>query len=334
MTSLRFAAAAFVVVHHAFGPDDVPIVDLGYLGVTFFFVLSGFVLTWSGSADHGAGPFYRNRVARIVPLHYLTLVAAIFIPLAMTGSTWLFVQNLALLQAWSPAGAHSFNWVSWSISAEAFFYLVFPWLLRGLRRLGDRALMLLAVGSWLAMAVVSQGLRIFAPDVQFFFSYDFPPYRLGEFVIGVILALLMRRGWAPAKRVLGLAVVAGVALVVAILVADLFRPGGRDQFALLATPAVVVLLYVVVSAESARDRWWLTSRPLRRLGEWSFALYLVHALVIRLIGAMLGQSEAGYLPFGWAMVACLVSVALSAALCEGVEKPLERRLRSRSRGGN
>src|SRR6476619_697205 len=114
-----------VVAHHYFG------FKAGYSGVSFFYVLSGYVLTlnyrdkvgtWSGRWH-----FWWKRVARIYPLHVLTLV--ISIPIALSRTGWLV--NLALLQSWVPKASFysSFNAPAWSISNEAFFYATFPALL-------------------------------------------------------------------------------------------------------------------------------------------------------------------------------------------------------------
>jgi peptidoglycan/LPS O-acetylase OafA/YrhL len=100
------------VLHHAYLSSPFHMLSLGYLGVTYFFVLSGFVLTWSQSARYGAGTFYRHRFARIGPLHYLTLVVAVVVPLNVVPSLATLIQNLTFTQAWTFDGTRSFNWVS------------------------------------------------------------------------------------------------------------------------------------------------------------------------------------------------------------------------------
>jgi peptidoglycan/LPS O-acetylase OafA/YrhL len=330
LTSLRFFAAFFVVLHHSIGPSRPPIIDLGYLGVTFFFILSGFVLTWSDASGGGAKSFYRNRIARILPMHYLTLLAAVVIPLSLAASPWLFAQNVTMLQAWSPTGAQSYNWVSWSISDEAFFYLLFPLAILVIRRLGNRALIAVAIGAWAAMAMVSALVHTMGTSAQFY-VYDFPPYRFGEFLIGVVLALLMTREFTIPRALVRVLSVAAVAVLAAVFAIDFSHPLGRSEAALIIDPIVVVLLYVVVTEEGKRGDWWLTSRWLRRLGEWSFCLYLVHALVTRVVSDLIGRHAAGYLPAGWVVVTCAASIAVAGLCCEYFEKPIERRLRSRSR---
>src|SRR6266508_2403518 len=82
LTGLRWWAAFFVFCHHMTNLAPLPIRDFlkyGTSGVTFFFVLSGFVLTWSAQPGTKIRTFYRRRFARIFPLYFLTLVAAFFV---------------------------------------------------------------------------------------------------------------------------------------------------------------------------------------------------------------------------------------------------------------
>lgn len=328
LTSLRFFAAAFVVVHHAFGPDNIPVVDLGFLGVTFFFVLSGFVLTWSGSADNGIWACYRNRFARVYPLHLVTLLAAALLPFAMKDGPGTFLQNVLLFQAWTPDGAHSFNWVSWSISDEAFFYLLFPFVIMMLRGRSARTLVVTAVLAWLAPVVLTVILNRAVPAEAFFLTYDFPPFRFGEFLVGVCLALWMRQG-IPVTAFVSRAAVVGSGLCVAmIMVADIVHPIGRSYNSAVFLPVVVVVLFVAAMRDVSGRPSVLHNSKLVTLGQWSFALYLVHMLVIRALAAVIGADRPAYLPWWAAILALVLSVALSGIAFQFIEKPLEKRLRS------
>lgn len=328
LTSLRFFAAAFVVVHHAFGPDNIPVVDLGFLGVTFFFALSGFILTWSGSSDNGVWACYRNRFARVYPLHVVTLLIAVMLPFAMSDGPATFVQNLFLLQAWTPDGAHSFNWVSWSISAEAFFYLLFPFVISVLRNRSPRTLLVTGGLAWLVPVVLTAVLNRTVPDVAFFLTYDFPPFRFGEFLAGVCLALWMKQGGRPTQLMVRGSLAAAGIFAAVIIAADVLHPLGRSYDSALLLPCVLVVLFAAATSDSAGRPSILHSRYLVTLGQWSFALYLVHMLVIRCFSYLIGQDRASYLPWWAALLAAVLSVAASGVAYSLVEKPLEKRLRS------
>src|SRR6478736_4236025 len=122
LTSLRFVAAALVLVHHLviYAPTLTVVSQLasiGYVGVTFFFVLSGFVLTWAWSPELQARTFYRRRFARVYPVHLLFVVVSAFSERLDWGA---LPANVSLLQAWSPDDTvvRSFSGVSWSLSCE------------------------------------------------------------------------------------------------------------------------------------------------------------------------------------------------------------------------
>src|SRR5208283_4069809 len=129
LTGLRFVAAAMILIHHAsvFG-IKLPALALDH-GVSFFFVLSGFVLAYvhpSIGSAYELRAFLWNRVVRVWPAHLVMLfVALILLNLPIT---WAFPLNFFLLQAWVPVwdSYFSYNAVSWSISTELGFYLAFP----------------------------------------------------------------------------------------------------------------------------------------------------------------------------------------------------------------
>src|SRR5436305_6703277 len=129
LTGLRFWFAFLVVMHHSlqhwFGPRVYPVADFGYIGVDFFFVLSGFVLTWSCRPHLRPTRFWWNPVARIWPLHLTTLVLAVVFVRSQIATPGVggTVANLLLVQAWFPAQPTYFgyNAVAWSLSCEVFF---------------------------------------------------------------------------------------------------------------------------------------------------------------------------------------------------------------------
>ena len=138
LTALRFFAAALVALFHGSmsvtGSGADGIVRFGYVGVTFFFVLSGFVLTWTWKPDASPRQFYLRRFARVYPAHLLTALIALSLGLlgviSVDASPVSVPLNLSLLQSWVPdyAVTYSLNGPSWSLSDEIFFYAVFPLL--------------------------------------------------------------------------------------------------------------------------------------------------------------------------------------------------------------
>ena len=347
LTGLRFAAALLVFgfhiqAMHVFRADSAGERVVGHLfghgavGVSFFFILSGFVLTWSARSGERARRIWRRRAAKIYPNHLVTAAIAIAGLLALpgvadAGSSRLagVLPNLLLLQAWDPNPAVYFglNTVSWSLSCEALFYFCFPFLLRLLGRVGERALWPLAAG--LAAIVWCLPLATFGSSsaTSYWLIYVFPPSRLAEFCLGMVLARIVRVGRWPRIP----AWVAAVLLVAAYIAVG-YVPTRFGYVA--ATVIPLALLVPALATADVRGRGSLWSR--RRavwLGEVSFAFYLIHQLVIRYTLKVLSRAVGD--PGTWSaarsveVAVAMVAMSLLAAwvLYRVVEQPLNRRLR-------
>ncbi|WP_375399157.1 acyltransferase family protein [uncultured Amnibacterium sp.] len=327
LTSLRFFAAALVVVVHlqAIWPGAV-ILQRGEVGVSFFYVLSGFILAWRPSSGDTAARFYRRRFARIVPVHLLTWAVAIAVYAGISGSFGPLLGDglsLVLLQAWVPVGAiaYSANGVAWSLSVEVLFYACFPLLLRLLRRLMDRPPdrpsargLWIVVGAMLGLVLL---VPLVAPPPPF--AYIFPPARLPEFVIGVAVSLLVQAGWRPPIGFLPAAVIAGAAVAVG------FVPGFPERWVFAAVTVVPFALLIAAACRSDVDGTSrLAGRAWVRLGEWSFALFMTHQIVLRAFDAIVPDQGLRVVLLVPVLALC---VAIAGATFHFVERPLERRLR-------
>ena len=140
LTGLRFVAALVVVVSHY--PELVPISGLavaldrqGGAGVNVFFVLSGFVLTYSyfdsfRNTPRGSASFLRARLARIFPMHVAALILVTPVILLIASerpSLRSWFVNVTMLQALIPVKeTQLWNIPSWSVSDELIFYCLFP----------------------------------------------------------------------------------------------------------------------------------------------------------------------------------------------------------------
>ena len=213
LTSLRFFAAFAIVLLHAklyarwewLAPLELP---LGQ-GVSFFFVLSGFILShvYSARPAIGYGRFLQLRIARLWPVHVFTLlVAAAFVePAAFDGvgifsrpST--FLANITLTQSLFPYPAFLYSWnaVSWSLSTEMGFYLAFPLLLPLLPRYWPLFLTLpIALVAGVGYGMERLGTPLSGDNAYTFWMssllYAFPLARLPEFCLGMVTYLFWRR---------------------------------------------------------------------------------------------------------------------------------------------
>lgn len=114
----------FVNIHKA-----IPM-QLGSAGVTFFFLLSGFIIYWSSRPDDTPLKFYRRRVLKIFPTHWITtlmLLAVVSVPMAKL-VTWL--PEVLLVHTYHPQWTYlgALNVPAWSLVAEMLFYFSFPLL--------------------------------------------------------------------------------------------------------------------------------------------------------------------------------------------------------------
>ncbi|MBT2521280.1 acyltransferase [Arthrobacter sp. ISL-28] len=341
LTGLRFFAAMAVVFYHLhlYFPkitDSLAIFRYGFTGVSFFFILSGFVLTWSHRADVRSGRFYWNRVARIWPLHLLTMILSIWIPMlsASPPADWSAIPFvLTLTQAWIPASGflNAFNGVSWSLSCEAYFYLLFPLLFR---HLSSRPRVAGIAGTvFVALIIVGICLSKYSSiQTANYLLGTMPLYRMGEFVLGMCLAMIMKRGWRPAFRLqhaIGMTALLTVGLFVAPLIVNVMSGPVPVIYAnLIMIPGFLALIATAASRDLSASSTVFGSKALVRLGQWSFALYLVHELVIRLARPFLADIPIDG-TFGVAVLAVVSSIGLSGVLHEFVEKPAEKWLRSR-----
>ncbi|MGW4158407.1 acyltransferase family protein [Streptomyces sp. NPDC004788] len=347
LTGLRWFAAFGVFLFHSYGyvkeaPALARLMTTGYEGVVFFFVLSGFVMTWVARPEDTPARFYRRRFARIWPLLAVTtLVFAVLekwwlgLPVSAADVVW----TLTLTQAWSLDHFYSLNIVTWTLSVEAFFYLAFPLLHRLLARRSSAQLGLLAaltVAATAATRAVALGLGLPTEVARLVTSS--PLSLTPMFVLGMCASLLVRRGHRPP---------CGSGAALALTAASLLLgwlwlchpdtvPGvtpGPGMLDALLMPSFALLITTAalhdVRADTTGGRSLLRSRPLVKLGEWSFAFYICHLVMLRIFRHLGLGPGPGLRADALSMTLVLLpTLVLAALLHEYVEKPAERRLRS------
>jgi peptidoglycan/LPS O-acetylase OafA/YrhL len=214
------------------------------------------------------------------------------------------------------------NGVAWSLSCEAFFYVLFPFILPwviGLTMSWRRAVMALVVGAIVAVAFVAH--LVLRGTAQVWFPYILPVTRLFEFVLGILVALEVRDGSWP-----DLPLWAAVSMAVAAYAVVTRAPPSFRWVAVTVVPFSFVI-GAVASRDLGRHPPWFTRSRLVVLGEWSFAFYLLHQLVLRSWLA-LGLPTRGVVAGIGPPLLLAASVLLSALLFAYFERPMERRLRS------
>ncbi len=331
LTSLRFLAALWVFIFHlriwhgpiAFGPLD-KIIHAGPVGMAFFFVLSGFILALAAEGTDPLADFRGyavRRFARIYPVYLFIIVAGWLLngfagdlgekPLRSAAAH--AVADVTLTNAWFPqlfSGGHGRDG-TWSLSAEVFFYALFPLILHHARGLSERALTLgirWALGLLFFFSILGKYIQ---PDsvAGFIVFYSIPIFRLPEFVAGVFAGVLAMRAATtpPSSRQLGWGFLAIVAYFAIFAKSLPFVAHG-----LFAIPFLLLAFtYFARTSEGPVVRAF-AHPALVFLGEASFALYLVQLVTIpwfkeHAAGLGLGMCPALAVCFAVTLViACLV----------------------------
>jgi peptidoglycan/LPS O-acetylase OafA/YrhL len=305
LTGLRFLAAAAVFGFHATYLTTGPVSHAlqvvfgrGGSGVGLFFVLSGFVLAWSARPSDTAGAVWQRRAARILPAYLVIWLLAGAAASWLTGSTpWRAgAANLLLVQAWIPRESIYFGWngPAWSLSCEAFFYLLLPFVLPRLEGLSARGRLRLA-SALVALDVALAVLAGFTTpretsvlDSQFGFVgwlvYICPLGRLPEFVIGLLAAVSVRDRQLPRVRL-----PVAIGAVAAAYVATYASAHFVVQVGILVLP-FALLVVALAQRDLTAGRSWLATRRLVVLGEWSYAFYLTHHLLLQIAQRAVGET--------------------------------------------
>lgn len=341
LTSLRFFLSLTVALIHYNGQvaplrfadalDAIPHL------VTGFYMLSGFLLTYQYTAagwHTRASTFWKARIARIVPLYWFCLAATVMVlPLRFfipDQSKWSLISatNLSFLHGWSADPDVYFGWIppAYTLSAEAFFYACFPAIMLTWARWRWWLVVSAAFALGIPVAAATTG----RPDLATYAHVVCPLSRLLEFVLGCGLARVFHRyGSRAAPR----GVVACLELILLAIVAHLVLTGGWVWHISQVPKSVQDLLY---------DRGWsipfyiglvwllagqrgVIARALSWpvfvfLGEASYALFLVHDIVVRFMMSHRDSLPAIAPALQFALY-LVISIGLSSALLVLVERP-------------
>jgi peptidoglycan/LPS O-acetylase OafA/YrhL len=331
-TSIRGIAALLVVCYHLqFGTpflysweSATPFFRVGYLWVDLFFILSGFVISYSARTDERAPfgwteikSFWLLRFARIYPLHLFCLLVLLAEALAETavglvlrkqlvapdlwssGSLLNFLEQALLLNGWGVTGRIGWNVPSWSISTEMVAYLLFPALAAFMVRGGRAALAVMGIAAicFYAWVAATTGVLDIVKGAAVLRC-------LAGFSLGMVLYATRAQFDRLSDATLGVLQAVGAAIAIGTPLLGLNDVAAIPGFFLLV-------------AATWPDRGWLT-RPLRTrvlhwLGEISYSVYLNHfwvlaawhfvmARVLRLLGVPPLAGRAVILAGGVALV--------------------------------
>ena len=302
----RGIAAAFVALYHLNFANhlyDWNFLRNSYLFVDFFFVLSGFVITHAYinklKNTNDFKLFISRRLSRLLPLHIFILALFIVLELSklllvqsgvwnldtppFTGeySIQSLVSNILLMHSLGIHDHLSWNYPSWSISVEFYTYIIFS--IVGVIGYKYRKLMPLLYFSLIL--------------VSFYFIYNHTnnlndaTYHFGIFrcIIGFFLGGICYRFFLLTRGiVLPYATFIEVSLMIAIYFFVTYF--GKERLSIIA-PLIFTVTVYVFSFEQGKISTLLKVNLIQNLGKWSYSIYMVHALIILIIGRSLNLFE-------------------------------------------
>lgn len=334
--SLRGIFALFIFLHHvlvfAAGGDS---------GVSFFIMLSGFVLCdgyQQRILDNAITykSFIVRRIVKIYPLHLLCLAAAFVLLFPEQHNPLVWLVNLLLLQSSFPNPAIHFsgNNVSWFLSVLLLCYGVFPFIIRFVGK--SLRKFLLAVCALLVVYFLA--IQFVPADMSNSVIYINPLFRLPDFILGILLWQILRKNTETfSSRISGMGIgtktiieLGGIALF--ILTVAVY-PYVSPRYGLVAlwwpASAALISVFSLFNENGGFVSRLLQIKPLVFFGNMSFSFYMVHVLVIT-AARRLVENYGLTVPDAVFILSTLAAAAVIAyAVWRYYEKPVTRKLLSR-----
>jgi len=345
LDALRFIVAGLIILHHFQAAGPVPLAEGlhpvfergGFLLTNFFLIDSGYVLmrVYGASVAGGrmsGGDFFLKRYLRVLPAHLimgLSLVALVvvggalgFTPRSPEWFRWdqLWAQ-LTLTQAYGVPGGYGWNAPSWSISALIGCYLAFPWLLKGIVRMGPWSVLALGVGGYLLANQLTWSL-LGHPVYQMPMGYGFIR-ALPLFGLGVALAWFAQKVWISPK----LAAWGGIGAALTLALVQSF-----DKHALISLACISAIILAAGATPTPRPSKWI-----EKAAQVSFSMFITNEVVRIAWFGMANVAIARFgapLPVQWVLWGAGVIAAFAFAFLFhfAIDNPIQNRIRDWLKG--
>lgn len=337
LTGIRAIAVYMVFVHHYLGSNCMgnfwcPWVFEFHSGVSIFFVLSGFLITYkyykTSSLDFKwLKNYYISRIARIYPLYFLiTLLTLIF----LKSSPWEWFLSLSLLKGFSSEYKFIVISQTWTLTVEMVFYFLAPFIFILAKKgtsLFLQFILIFLIGLLITTGGQIGSLSNFISSHLFLLIYTFFG-RCFEFLAGIILALVIfkMRAGLPGRRFtyLGLLGILLGIMAVSSFQTDVYRYGIFSPQGLavynFALPVFIAFFFLGLILEKTLISSFLSNPLMQLLGKSSYAFYLIHLGIL-----------ADLIPrfFRYNMITFFVSLnILAIGLYLFVEKPANNGIRN------
>lgn len=338
LTSIRFIFALMVLLSHCGGINSYfnkHIFEEGFVGVSFFFVLSGFIISYRYREQLQENciskrKFLIARIARIYPLHLVTLFLSILLHREILqhiiARLARFVPNLLLLQAFIPKESfyYSFNAPSWSLCCEMFFYTLFPFLVKWLN--SPRKLLF---ALFIPITIILTGMQ-FTPEDQVIVNtiwYVNPFIRLTDFLMGMLLYEVYKKmkdiSWKKTQATIYEALAILLFLLFYLLSDSVSIVHRASAYYWLPVSMVIF----VFSLQKGLLSDLLSNRLLIYLGEISFGVYMFHYLVIQIYSRTVARIGIELNAFASFIIILSTTLLLSAFSFRYFEKAANRKVK-------
>jgi peptidoglycan/LPS O-acetylase OafA/YrhL len=355
LTSLRFFAALAVLFSHLGFLRSVdnpikPIADTffheGYSGVSFFFVLSGFILCYTyqnliAGKTISSKKYILLRLSRIYPLHFFTALPFIFYLLYKQTPDYItsIALNITLLQSWIPISKYYFslNAISWSLSVELFFYTSFIFLAQA----HTKTLIKIA-STWLIIIGITAAAMIYTSNgswaengelkISHWLFYINPVVRLLDFIVGMLIYRLTfvkkKRGSTTLNEIASV-----LLLLIGMYVFSTYNFPEVLRAQLLYLPLISYVIYSFSSGNGLISKC-LKGKNIVLLGEASFSLYMIHQPIIT-VAYMLYQKIGLTLSLvTFSALLTVFCVLASVMTFKVIEKPIHEYLKQKIKALN
>ncbi len=293
LTFFRFIAASIVVIFH-FGRDATGLSGFLVAGpqmVTFFFVLSGFVMGISYlNKEIDRASYWWARIAKIMPV-YLLALGMVVLSIYMQGkqpNNVSLLLNLTLLQSWFSPYPLSINDPGWALSDQTFFYFTFPFIIYVVkaRHLSARKMLAISLSIWIVtQAITTMALSIGSygrfPSFSHDLIYYFPLTHFCSFVLGVSGAAwtIVNNNRQVDNELASLAIVGVIACLIVVLLNNQHQisqyAGLKFAFGSSFFAPLFLIFIITITLCRTKTIKFFSARPLVLLGNASYSFYIL-----------------------------------------------------------
>jgi len=284
ITFTRFIAAISIVIFHC-GKDSFLfnnkyvsfIFEQANLGVSYFFILSGFVMiiAYGNQVKVDFFDYIKNRLARIYPIYFIAILIILAISLFQNINIENLLLNLFMIQSWLPEKALTLNFPGWSLSVEMFFYIIFPFLFNNIfSKSKFKTISVSIILFWLISQIIFHLIVYQILKIPYFSIRDMnynPILHLNEFLVGNLAGIYFIKKVKDNKK----NYLPFIFATLLVLILFLKFPFGLNfQNGFLAIVFIPLILLISLSNDKVTNLF--TKKIFVFLGEISFGIYILH----------------------------------------------------------